>query len=423
VSRRPALSRCCNSLSNSDYREQLRSFALGFAPHPRERPKRSRLAATAVPERRALAAPHRLHGQSRATFGATRAAPDLTRHGPAPSDIRTLRVRARGATARVGRALPKESHEHHRAAATQPAQTTRAERPRQPGGERHGSYTDDSGRRREIVTVAGAAGTVLVIDRLTGSLGDARLVSHLATDEPAENAGILSAMYLAEECRSGCRPMIATDLGDEFGEGVSPPDTPAVDTLDVHEGASFTGNLRDARGRTYVLTNLQTDTSIPELRWCRHVSTHETEQPEVLRLREVIGALESFEPMRTLTSAALRRYEQDPGVSIVMLRAEFERVCASPILLNRGLREAVQTNRPATRGRKAPRHAVDSQRRAGAHRPRGAWDQPERGGAVIAGSSPAYAVRADHPRYRLRLPVPIIGIAVPARPHIDREDE
>jgi hypothetical protein len=133
-----------------------------------------------------------------------------------------------------------------------------ADRHAQPDAQHHGSYTDDCGHHREIITVSGAAGAVLVIDRLTGSLGDPRLVAHVAADTAAENARILTGMYLAGGRRAGCRLMIATDLGDEFGEGASPPDTPAVDALDGHAEASSTGNLRD----------------VPDVRACEPTNGH-----------------------------------------------------------------------------------------------------------------------------------------------------
>ncbi len=58
-------------------------------------------------------------------------------------------------------------------------------------------------------------------------------------------------------------------------------------------------------------------------------------------VREVIGSLESYEPTRTLTARALACHHRDRRVSTVVLRAELARVYASPIVLNRGLREAV----------------------------------------------------------------------------------
>jgi hypothetical protein len=58
-------------------------------------------------------------------------------------------------------------------------------------------------------------------------------------------------------------------------------------------------------------------------------------------LRDVVGALERYEPMRTMTAAAVDRYGDDEEVSCITLLAELERVLESPIVLNAGLREAV----------------------------------------------------------------------------------
>jgi hypothetical protein len=58
-------------------------------------------------------------------------------------------------------------------------------------------------------------------------------------------------------------------------------------------------------------------------------------------LRGVIAALECYEPMRALTERAIARHDEDPAVSLTRLRHEFDRLCASPVVLNRGVREAV----------------------------------------------------------------------------------
>ena len=55
----------------------------------------------------------------------------------------------------------------------------------------------------------------------------------------------------------------------------------------------------------------------------------------------VIGAVESYEPMRTITEQAIALHEEDHSVSVTRLRSELERLDASPVVLNRRLREAV----------------------------------------------------------------------------------
>jgi hypothetical protein len=55
----------------------------------------------------------------------------------------------------------------------------------------------------------------------------------------------------------------------------------------------------------------------------------------------VIARLQEYEPVRTATEQALALYHGDSAVSTTVLRAEFERVKESPIVLNRRLRGVV----------------------------------------------------------------------------------
>jgi hypothetical protein len=80
--------------------------------------------------------------------------------------------------------------------------------------------------------------------------------------------------------------------------------------------------------------------SIPELRWSRHDCV-EGKHEEIVSVREVVGALESYEPVRALTLLALAEHGPNAGTSTTTLRSEFRRVLNSPIVLNRGLRGAV----------------------------------------------------------------------------------
>ncbi len=82
-----------------------------------------------------------------------------------------------------------------------------------PAASRLGRYTEsDTGAMREIARLPIADGGALVIDRLSGTHGDARLLARLAADEPGGNAQILCALYLADESRGGCRHVTAADL-------------------------------------------------------------------------------------------------------------------------------------------------------------------------------------------------------------------
>ena len=55
----------------------------------------------------------------------------------------------------------------------------------------------------------------------------------------------------------------------------------------------------------------------------------------------MIGASESYQPALALTLAGLARHRADPQISVAALGAELGRLRASPIVLNRKLREAV----------------------------------------------------------------------------------
>jgi hypothetical protein len=55
----------------------------------------------------------------------------------------------------------------------------------------------------------------------------------------------------------------------------------------------------------------------------------------------VIAALETYEPIVTLTANAISTHENNPNVSVVAIAGELRRLRESPIVLNRGLRDAV----------------------------------------------------------------------------------
>jgi hypothetical protein len=210
-----------------------------------------------------------------------------------------------------------------------------------PATKRLGAYTTPSGERREVVCVTGTAETRLLIDRIRGSARDARLVAHLAADEPAENAQRICDLYVADTDARACRSLTGEDFERASGEGASSPGARVPHSLHVDNGVSHVGPLVDRRGRPYRLQPCDGCGSIEQLRWCR-VAPEQPERPEPVSLRHVIGAVESYEPARTLTLMALERYAHDERVSTALLRGELERVSLSPIVLNRGLREAVQ---------------------------------------------------------------------------------
>ncbi len=191
-----------------------------------------------------------------------------------------------------------------------------------------GRYIDPAGRSREVIARPGSAGSVLVVDRDASTLGDRRLVAHLAADEQTGNAELVCRHYLRDARGRRCRPVVAEDLRTApFVEG-GEPENLAVE-------------LRDRDGRRHRLEPLTSDLSIPELRWCRHPPYAVTGESEPVSLREVVASLESYEPARGLTVRVLARYRDDPGFSVAVLRAELQRLDASRIVLNRGLRRAV----------------------------------------------------------------------------------
>ena len=63
--------------------------------------------------------------------------------------------------------------------------------------------------------------------------------------------------------------------------------------------------------------------------------------PRRVSARDVVGALEDYEPVCALTRGAVARFRADRRVSVATLAVELRRVETSPIVLNRQLREAV----------------------------------------------------------------------------------
>jgi hypothetical protein len=221
-----------------------------------------------------------------------------------------------------------------------------------------GRYFAPDGRRREVVKRAGHARSVLVIDRDERTLGDPRLVAHLAADEPACNAELVCRHYLSDPRGRWCRPVLAADLMAP-GPGAScsrPPvaelasEPPAQVGADIALGVDIACGADIARaaaalvgrgGRAYRLGPVSNRLSIPELRWLALPADGAGGVAEPVSVRDVVASLESYEPVRALTSRTLRRHGDDPAVSVAVLRAELSRMNASRIVLNRGLRRAV----------------------------------------------------------------------------------
>lgn len=178
----------------------------------------------------------------------------------------------------------------------------------------------------------GCEGSALVVDRDAATHGDQRLVAHLWPDEPSENAALVCASYLDQLRRGGCRcrPLVRADL-------CTPPAPDHGEAGLLAGGGELERELVDRLGRMYRLQALHTGMSIPELRWRRH-SPRAREETLTVSAREAVAALESYEPVLRITRRALARAGH--AVSVAVLRAELTRVRLSPIVLNRGLREA-----------------------------------------------------------------------------------
>ena len=161
-----------------------------------------------------------------------------------------------------------------------------------PATSRLGRYTErDTGAMREIAGLPIVDGSALVVDRLSGTHGDARLLGRLAADEPRENAQILCALYLADESRGRCRLVTAADLD-------------AAPTPEAHDVCRQL-ELPDPNGTVYRIQAVALNGRFPELRWTRSVMADQAERSETVRLREVVARFEDYEPARTITANAL----------------------------------------------------------------------------------------------------------------------
>ncbi len=200
--------------------------------------------------------------------------------------------------------------------------------------ERLGGYPAlGDGGQRDVVALVRPDASVLVLDCVTGTLEDALVVAHLAPDEPRGNARLLANMYLVDPTRGRCGSLAA-----HRADAPNPSETTAA-----AEAVPNTGVLADARGRTYSIREVAVEGLGLQLRWARCPNADRDEPlPEPVTLRDVVGALEAYDPAMAITSRALGRVRDERCVSTVRLRGELRRLVSSRIVLNRALREAVQ---------------------------------------------------------------------------------
>lgn len=234
---------------------------------------------------------------------------------------------------------PHAPRRHVRPASAQPERVQVREAAATSTGKVIASYARRDGRERQLVARPGAEGSVLVIDRDATTMADRRLVAHLAPDEPAENAQIVCAHYVADVEGRWCRRVSSDDLREAPLHGAKATIAATGDGEAIDLASEVDRELSDANGGTYRLEIVQTERSSSELRWCRRSASRHDRQ--VLSLREVVGRLESYEPARSITASALLTHHFDRSVSVCSLSVELERIGTSSTVLNRALREAV----------------------------------------------------------------------------------
>jgi hypothetical protein len=208
-------------------------------------------------------------------------------------------------------------------------------------------YHDRRRRPREVIALTGATASLLLVDRDACTGGDCRLLAHLDADEPARNVALVLRDYLHRLEREPlrCRRLRPEDLKHGPADDTSMGEVDAASTFDASPdlaAADPRGPVL-AHGVRFELHPRSTGREPAQLRWWRCESRRPVRP---VSMRDAVGALESYEPIRSLTQAAIGENggccagEHD-AVSVSVLRAELKRLLASPIVLNRALREAV----------------------------------------------------------------------------------
>lgn len=216
----------------------------------------------------------------------------------------------------------------------QPGARTSPSRRAERKGECLARYRDSTGTIRELIARRGAAGSTLVMDRDAATRRDRRLVAHLGADEPQENATLVCDRYVSDAHRGRCRRVTACDLvGDPYAN--------EANATSASASCVRTCELADSNEAAVYRLDLVPSRSACVLRWQAHLRCPEVAVPRTVSLRQVVGAVESYEPACELTLGALALYSRDPRISVGAIRGEHARLRASPIVLNRRLREVV----------------------------------------------------------------------------------
>ncbi len=168
-------------------------------------------------------------------------------------------------------------------------------------------YLDAGGRTRELLALPGHAGSVLVLDRDAATLCDRRLVAHLSADEPCENTEIVCRHYLEDVDGRWCRRVRREDL--EIA-----PIAERESQVRATGPRASEECVVDRDGNVYRLGASAGEKSAAQLRWHRGSAGAKNDEWEQVALRDVVAALESYEPMRTLTECALAHKHDYPGV-------------------------------------------------------------------------------------------------------------
>lgn len=236
---------------------------------------------------------------------------------------------------------------------------------RRPPADVIGGYRSDRGVDRWVVCERGENGSLLVIDEEATTGADPRLVAHLLPEEPAANAKVVCELYLAEAPeRRFCRQVRDEDLRCAPADELE-----ALASEDPSHGSCR--SLAGRAGERFDLELLPGEPAL-ELRWLRRKeqespstasakdgetdrsertasrgagegepSTTQDGESEAVSVREVVGCVESYEPVRAMTAQAILAHRDARDVSVAIISAELARLNASRVVLNRGLREGV----------------------------------------------------------------------------------